>query len=66
MYFVQRSKPEVFKEFRQRAEWGSAVYAARNQPGMTSRTNNDVVTQLEWLTQGFSTVDHNPTLGVSS
>lgn len=58
MYLVQRNNPEVYTEFRQRAEWGSSVYAVKNVAGLSSRNNNNVVTQLEFLTKGNLTFDH--------
>lgn len=58
MYLVQRDSPEVYTEFGQRAEWGSAVYAVRSIVGLSSRNNNNVVTQLEFLTKGNLTFDH--------
>lgn len=62
-YFIQRTNPQRYKEFRQRAEWGSAVYAMRKRAGMSSRNNNNIVTQLEFLTRGTVTYDHNPVGG---
>lgn len=63
IYFVQRTNPQVYSEFRQRAEWGSSVYAARKRKGLTSRNNNNVVAQLEFLDTGKMTYDHNPVGG---
>lgn len=63
IYFVQRTNPQVYTEFRQRAEWGSATYAMRKRPGMSSRNNNNVVAQLEFLNHGSVSYDHNPVAG---
>jgi hypothetical protein len=60
MYFVQRTSPQTFGEYRQRAEWGSSVYAARKRKGMSSRNNNNIVTQIEFVNTGKVTYDHNP------
>jgi len=63
IYFVQRTNPQVLTEFRQRAEWGSSVYAARKRKGMSSRNNNNIVAQLEFLDSGNLSYDHNPVGG---
>jgi hypothetical protein len=63
IYFVQRANPQVLTEFRQRAEWGSTVYAARRRKGMSSRNNNNVVSQLEFVDTGNLTYDHYPVGG---
>lgn len=63
IYFVQRTNPQVYTEFRQRAEWGSATYAMRKRKGMSSRNNNNVVAQLEFLSTGSVSYDHNPVGG---
>jgi hypothetical protein len=63
MYFLQRASPQVLTEYRQRAEWGSVVYAARKRKGMTSRNNNNVVAQFEFIRTGNLTYDHNPVGG---
>lgn len=63
IYFVQRTNPQQYTEFRQRAEWGSATYAVRKRKGLSSRNNNNVVAQLEFLTKGSMTYDHNPVGG---
>lgn len=51
-WLIKRKNPQVYKEFRQRAEWGSIAWAARDRPALYARNNNDVVTQLEFLTEG--------------
>ena len=58
IYTVQRERPEVFAEFRQRAEWGSAVYAVKNVAGLSSRNYNNIVAQKEFLDNGNLTFDH--------
>ncbi|UZJ57069.1 hypothetical protein CBS101457_006389 [Exobasidium rhododendri] len=63
IYFVQRTNPQALSEYRQRAEWGSSVYAARRRKGMTSRNNNNVVAQIEFVDTGNLTYDHNPVGG---
>jgi hypothetical protein len=63
IYFVQRGNPQTYTEFRQRAEWGSATYAMRRRKGMSSRNNNNVVAQLEFINTGNLTYDHNPVGG---
>lgn len=63
IYFVQRSDPQVYTEFRQRAEWGSSVYAMRKRPGMSSRNNNNIVAQFEFINKGNVTFEHNPVGG---
>ncbi|PWN48488.1 putative glutaminase A [Violaceomyces palustris] len=63
IFFVSRKRPQVYTEFRQRAEWGNATYAARSHPGLTSRNNNNIVTQKEFLDRGKLTIDHGPVLG---
>ncbi|EPQ25643.1 uncharacterized protein PFL1_06780 [Pseudozyma flocculosa PF-1] len=63
MYFVTRKSPQVYTEFRQRAEWGNATYAARAHKGLSSRNNNNIVTQSEFIKRGNVTFDHGPTLG---
>lgn len=63
IYFIQRASPQVLTEFRQRAEWGSVVYAARKRKGLDSRNNNNVVTQFEFINRGKITYDHEPVGG---
>lgn len=57
-YQITRVNPQVYIEYNQRAEWGSSVYASRNQTGLSSRNNNNVVTQKEFLDTGKVTYDH--------
>lgn len=63
MYLVGRKNPQVYTEFRQRAEWGNATYAARAHKGLSSRNNNNIVTQLEFIDKGKLSIDHGPVLG---
>lgn len=58
VYFVTRKTPQVYREYRQRAEWGNATYAARNHTGLTSRNNNNVVVHSEFIETGRLTLDH--------
>lgn len=62
-YFIQRTSPQIYTEYRQRAEWGNVSYAALSRPGLSSRNNNNVVAQKEFLDTGGLTLDHNPTAG---
>ncbi|CEH18783.1 hypothetical protein CBOM_05493 [Ceraceosorus bombacis] len=62
-YFLERTVPEKYTEFRQRAEWGTTVYATRDRPGLTSRNNNNVVAQFEFLQKGRVSIDHFPVGG---
>ena len=48
-YYLSRDNPQVYTEFRQRAEWGSITWAARDRPAIYARNNNNVVTQKEFL-----------------
>ena len=63
MYLLQRNNPQVYTEFRQRAEWGTVAYAVKNTAGLTSRNNNNVVAQSEFLNNGSLTFDHGPVGG---
>lgn len=63
MYLVHRRHPEVYQEYRQRAEWGSSVYATEDRPGLTSRNNNNVVAHREFLERGKLTYDHGRVSG---
>lgn len=63
VFFVTRKHPQVYTEFRQRAEWGNATYAARNHTGLYSRNNNNVVTHTEFIDTGKLSFDHGPVLG---
>ncbi|CDU24620.1 probable glutaminase A [Sporisorium scitamineum] len=63
VFFISRKHPEVYTEFRQRAEWGNATYAARNHTGLYSRNNNNVVTHTEFIDTGKLSFDHGPVLG---
>lgn len=63
MYFIQRTQPQVLTEHRQRAEWGSAVYAAKERKGLSSRNNNNVVAHLEFIDTGKVSFDHYPVGG---
>ncbi|KDN52653.1 DUF1793-domain-containing protein [Tilletiaria anomala UBC 951] len=63
MYLIQRNNPQVYTEYRQRAEWGSVAYAVKNTPGLSSRNNNNVVAQSEFLQKGNLTFDHGPVGG---
>lgn len=63
VFFVTRKQPRIYTEFRQRAEWGNATYAARKHPGLYSRNNNNVVTHSEFINTGKLSFDHGPVLG---
>ena len=63
VFFITRKHPQVYTEFRQRAEWGNATYAARNHTGLYSRNNNNVVTHTEFIDTGKLSFDHGPVLG---
>ncbi|EST06759.1 protein of unknown function DUF1793 [Kalmanozyma brasiliensis GHG001] len=63
VFFITRKHPEVYTEFRQRAEWGNATYAARNHTGLTSRNNNNVVVHTEFIDHGKLSFDHGPVGG---
>lgn len=63
MFFITRKSPQVYTEFRQRAEWGNATYAARNHTGLYSRNNNNIVTHKEFLDTGKLSFDHGPVGG---
>ncbi|PWY98696.1 DUF1793-domain-containing protein [Testicularia cyperi] len=58
MFFITRKSPQVYTEFRQRAEWGNATYAARNHTGLSSRNNNNVVVHTEFVDTGKLAFDH--------
>ncbi|CAO1620100.1 unnamed protein product [Parajaminaea phylloscopi] len=52
-WYLQRDKPQVYTEFRQRAEWGNVTWAVRDRAALYARNNNNVVTQLEFLDTGI-------------
>ncbi len=58
MYLLERNSPQVYREFRQRAEWGQVAYGVKNTGGLSSRNNNNVVAQKEFLDTGKLTFDH--------
>ncbi|PWN22859.1 DUF1793-domain-containing protein [Microstroma glucosiphilum] len=51
-WYIQRRNPEVYKEWRQRAEWGSVTWAARDRPALLARNNNNINVQNEFITTG--------------
>ncbi|CCF48728.1 hypothetical protein NDA11_007682 [Ustilago hordei] len=63
VFFVTRKRPQVYTEYRQRAEWGNATYAARNHTGLSSRNNNNVVVHTEFIDRGKLSFDHGPVGG---
>ncbi|CAO1615405.1 unnamed protein product [Sympodiomycopsis kandeliae] len=62
-YWISRDKPQTYTEYRQRAEWGNVTFAARDRPSLTSRNNNNVVTQLEFINKGKLSIDHGRAAG---
>ncbi|SAM86279.1 probable glutaminase A [Ustilago bromivora] len=63
VFFVTRKRPQIYTEYRQRAEWGNATYAARNHTGLSSRNNNNVVVHTEFIERGELSFDHGPVGG---
>lgn len=63
IYFVERTNPQRYTEFRQRAEWGNAAYAMRKRAGMSSLNQNNVFAQLQFLNTGTLAKKHDPVGG---
>ncbi|KAE8223704.1 hypothetical protein CF319_g3301 [Tilletia indica] len=62
-YAISRTQPEVLTEFRDRAEWGSFVFAAEKKPGLTTSNGNNQKTQQLFLDNGALQNRHGPALG---
>jgi len=57
-YFITRETQQLYTEFRQRAEWGSASFAIRDRPGITSINQNNIYAHTLFINNGVLPTEH--------
>ncbi|KAK0558194.1 hypothetical protein OC844_005345 [Tilletia horrida] len=62
-YAVTRKEPEAFTEYRDRAEWGSFVFAAEHKAGLSMMNENNRKVQQQFLDHGLLNNQYREVLG---